>query len=164
MLLSGGKLKTFGRMAPLVLLLATTLGPWFIDSHPATEATCAAPYIWQGNGFCACRVTFLAAIEQAIEPGHSGLWLLSLPPVLPLFSTLLLRLSGERRWLWIGHLAAWGLAAVYALFLFVGYWYRHPALILWGAGVGGGVAVVSLAGEMLLRKSPARPASPGRVL
>lgn len=153
-MLRSGKLKTVDRLAPLVFVLLTTPGPWFIDSHPATEESCSEPFIWQGNGYCACQVSFLAAIGQAVKPGHTALWLLALPPALPFLSTLLLSLGGERRWLWLCHLAAWGLAAVYSLFLFVGYWYRHPALTLWGAGVCGAVAVAILAGETLLGKSP----------
>jgi len=149
-----GKPKTVGRVAALVLLLVTTMGPWFIDSHPATEESCAPPLVWQGNGYCACLVAFMAAIGQAVKPGHSGLWLLFLPPALPILSTLLLLLSGERRWLWVCHLAAWGLAAIYSLFLFVVYWYRHPALILWGAGLCGVVAAAMLVGEILVGKSP----------
>ena len=32
-----GKLKTVGRVASLILLLVTLMGPWFIDTHPALE-------------------------------------------------------------------------------------------------------------------------------
>lgn len=159
-MLQVGKLKTIGRVASMILLLMSTMGPWFTDSHPATEETCFHPLVWQGNGYCTCLVSFMAAIGQAIKPGHSGLWLLCLPPVLPFLSTLLLLLSGERRWLWGSHLAAWGLVAIYSLFLFVGYWYRHPELILWGAGLCGGVAVAMLAGEILVGKPPTLNESP----
>lgn len=149
-----GKLKSGGRVASLILLLMTTMSPWFIDSHPATEESCSPPLIWQGNGYCACLVSFVATIGQAVKPGHSALWLLSLPPALPFISTLLLLLRGERRWLWFSHLVAWGFVAFYSIFLFVGYWIRHPALILWGAGLCGAVAVTILAGEILVRKIP----------
>lgn len=160
MLLQIGKLKTIGRVAPLVLLLVTMTGPWFIDSHPATEDTCSPPLVWQGNGYCACLVSFMSAIRQAVKPGHSALWLASLPLALPFLTTPFLILSGERRWLRVCHLAAWGLIAIYPLFLFVAYWYRHPALILWGAGLCGVVAVATLAGEILVGKSPTRNESP----
>lgn len=151
------RLKTVGRVASLVLLLATAIGPWFIDSHPATEATCAPPLVWQGNGYCACLVSLKATFEQAVKPGHSGLWILCLPPVLPFLSTLLLLLGGERRWLRVFHLAAWGLVAAYSLFLFVAYWLRHPALVQWGAGLYGVVAVTTLVGEIAVGKSPTLP-------
>ena len=149
-----GELKTIGRIASLVLLLATMFGPWFIDSHPATAETCLPPLVWQGNGLCACLVSFIATISLAVKPEHHALWVLCLLPMLPFLSTLLLLVGGERRRLWVFHVTAWGLAAVYSLFLFVAYWYRNPALILWGAGLGGVVAVAMLVGEILVRKSP----------
>ena len=148
-----GKQKTVGRFASLVLLLVATMGPWFIDNHPATEESCSPPLVWQGNGYCACLVSFMETLGLAFLPGHHLLWLGCLPPALPFLSTLLLILSRERQWLWVCHLAAWGLVAIYSLFLFVGYWYRHPALILWGAGLCGVVAFATLVGEILLGKS-----------
>ena len=160
MMLQISKLKTVGRIAPLVLLLVTMIRPWFIDSHPATEETCSPPLVWQGNGYCACLVSFMSAIRQAVKPGHSALWLVCLPLALPFLSTLFLLLSGERRWLRVYHLAAWGLLAICSLFLFVAYWYRQPALILWGAGLCGVVAVATLIGEILVGKSATRNESP----
>jgi hypothetical protein len=61
-------------------------------------------------------------------------------------------------------LAAWGLVAIYSLFLFVGYWYRHPELILWGVGLCGVVAVAMLAGEILVGKPPTLNESPRSIL
>jgi hypothetical protein len=155
-----GKPKTVGRVASLILLLMTTMGPWFIDNHPATEESCSPPLVWQSNGYCACLVSFMATIGLAVKPGHIALWLLCLPPALPFLSTLLLLLGGERRWLWVCHLAAWGVVAIYSLFLFVGYWYRHPALILWGAGLCGVVAITILVGEILVGKHTTLNESP----
>jgi hypothetical protein len=160
MMAQTGRRKTIGRIAPLVLLLVTMIGPWFIDNHPATEETCSPPLVWQGNGYCACLVSFTSTIRQAVKPGHSVLWLACLPLALPFLTTPVLLLSGERRWLRVCHLAAWGVVAIYSLFLFVRYWYRHPALILWGAGLCGLVAVATLAGEILVVKSPTRNESP----
>ena len=145
-------LKNVIRVASLVFLLVAMMGPWFADSHPATEETCSDPLVWLGNGYCACRVSFTAFVEDLIS-GLSSLWLLCLPPVLPILSTLLLLLSGERRWLWVCHVTAWGLAAIYSLLWFVGIWYAHQgALILWGAGLGGVVAVATLVGEILIAR------------
>ena len=155
-----GRLKTVGRVASLVLLLVTMMGPWFIDTHPATEESCSPPLVWLGNGYCACLVSFMATTRMARSPGQSLLWLLCLPPALPFLSTLLLLLSGERRRLWVCHLTAWGLVAIYSLFMFVGRWYSHPALVLWGAGLGGVVAVATLVGEILVGKSPILNESP----
>jgi hypothetical protein len=155
-----GKLKTVGRVASLVLLLVTMMGPWFIDTHPATEESCSPPLVWLGNGYCACLVSYMATLRLAVVPGHRLLCLLYLPPALPFLSTLLLLLSGERRRLWVCHLTAWGLVGIYSLFMFVARWYSHPALILWGAGLGGVVAVAILVGEILVGKSPILNESP----
>jgi hypothetical protein len=148
-----GKLKTVGRAASLILLLVTLMGPWFIDTHPALEESCTPPLVWLGNGYCACLVSFMAALRLAVVPGHSLLWLACLPLALPSLSTLLLLLSENRQSLLIFHFAAWGIVACYSLLMFVGRWYAHPVLILWGAGLGGVVAVAVLAGETLVAKS-----------
>jgi hypothetical protein len=160
-MLGVGKLKTVGRVASLVLLLVATMGPWFMDSHPATEETCSPPLVWLGNGYCACLVSFMASLRMATWTGHSVLWLLCLPPALPFLSTLLLIVLGrERQWLWVCHLTAWGLVAIYSLFIHVFIWYWHRALILWGAGLSGVVAVAILVGEILVGKSPTLNESP----
>jgi len=155
-----GKLKTVGRVIPLVLLLVTMMGPWFIDTHPATEDSCSPPLVWLGNGYCACLVSFMAALKLSFSPGHHMLWLVCLLPALPFLSTLLLLLNGVRRQLWLFHLTAWGLVAIYSLTMFIGRWYSHPALIIWGAGLGGVVAVATLVGEILAGKSPTLNESP----
>ena len=151
-MLQVSKLKTVGRVVFLVFLLATTMGPWIADGHPATEETCSPPLVWLGDGYCACLITFVAYVEYSIS-GENAVWLLCLPPALPVLSTLLLLLIGERRWPWVSHLTAWGLVAIYALLLFFGLWYAHRGvLILWGAGLGGVVAVAILVGEMLIAR------------
>jgi hypothetical protein len=159
-----GKLKTVARVASLILLLVTLMGPWFIDTHPAIEESCSSPLVWLGNGYCACFVSFMAALRLAVVPGHSLLWLACLPLVLPSLSTLLLLLSEEHQSLLVFHFAAWGVAACYSLLMFVGRWYSHPALILWGAGLGGVVAVAVLAGETLVSKSNILADSPSRIV
>ncbi len=152
------RLKTLGRAASLVLLVATTLGPWLTDFHPATEAACQAPLIWVGDGHCACLVSLMSALMQALRPGHSTLLLFGLPPALPFATSLYFLAGGEGRFARSCHLAAWGLAAVFSLFLFVGIWVSYPQIKLWGAGLCSGLSVVVLAGEILvdrLRLSPA---------
>lgn len=144
------KPKIVGRVVSMVFLLAAMIGPWFADSHPATEETCPPPLVWLGDGYCACRISFTAFVEDVIS-GQNSLWLLCLPPALPILSTLLLLLIGERRWLWVCHLTAWGLAAIYSLLWFVGVWCAHRGvLVLWGAGLGGVVGVATLVWEILM--------------
>ncbi len=149
------QIRTVGRAAALALLLAAAMGPWFADRHPATEETCRPPLVWIGNGYCACLVSYMAYVQDSIS-GHNSIWLLCLPPALPLLSTLLLLLIGERRWLWVSHLTAWGLAAIHALFLFIvggnWDWCSHRVLILWGAGLCGVAAVAILVLEILSKK------------
>jgi hypothetical protein len=148
------KQKTVGRVAALGFLLVAMMGPWFADSHPATEETCAEPLIWLGNGLCACLVSFIDFVQVAAT-SQSSMWILCLPPALPVLSTLLLLLMGERQWLWVFHLAAWGLVAVYSLFLFfVGNLYT------WGDGLGAVVAAAVLVGEILIARHPPNAALP----
>lgn len=155
-----GKLKTIGRVASLVLLLVTMLGPWFIDTHPATEDTCSSPLVWMGNGYCACLVTFTAALRLAVNPGHHMLWLVCLPLALPFISTLLLLLGSVGRQLQVCHLTAWGIVAFYSLMMFIARWLSNPELVIWGAGFGGIVAIVTLVSEILVDRSPRFKVSP----
>jgi len=124
-------------------------------SHPATEESCSRPpapglrpLVWLGGGYCACLITLKEYVEGALY-GRDVMWLLCLPPTLPVLSTLLLLLIGERRWPWVSHLTAWGLVAIYALLWFVGVWYAYRGvLVLWGAGLGGVVAVTIMVVEL----------------
>ena len=145
-------LKTVGRAAALLLLLVAMMGPWFIDSHPATEESCSPPLVWLGNGLCACLVTFVGSWVP-ISADQSLLWVLWLLPMLPFLSTILLIVGRGQHYLWIFHLFAWGLTAVFSLFFFLRLmWSSHFLLILWGAGFGGMLAVAVLAGEIWSRK------------
>jgi hypothetical protein len=86
------------------------------------------------------------------------LFVLCLPAALPFVSTLFLLFGGERRGVWGGHLAAWGLAGAYALIWFAGIWYIHRVIWLWGAGLCVIVAVATLAGEVVAARGNRREA------
>jgi len=144
-------LKTVIRLASLLLLLVASMGPWFADSHPATEQTCADPLVWLGDGHCACLISILAYVG-AIIAGQNLMWFLVLPPALPFLSTLFLLLIGDRCWLWVCHLTAWGLAAIHALFFFLANWISYRELFLWGAGLGSLAAVATLVWELRLAR------------
>jgi hypothetical protein len=152
------KWKAVGRVAALLLLLVAMTGPWLIDTHPATEESCSAPLVWLGDGQCACLVSFVASWAP-ISADQSPLWVMLLLPTLPFLSTMLLILGRGQRYLWIFHLFAWGLTAVFSLFIFIlVIWSSHFLLSLWGAGTGGMLAVAVLAGEILTAKRlPDRP-------
>jgi hypothetical protein len=145
-------LKTIFRLAAVVLLLVSMMGPWFYDSHPSTEESCSAPLVWLGSGHCACLVSLIAAFWASLVSGQGYLWLLCLLLALPFLSTMLLLLGRERRFLRNFHWTAWGLTAAFSLFLFVGIWYSNRLLILWGAGLSSMVAVAMLAGEILITR------------
>ena len=140
------KLTAAGRVVSMVFLLVATMGPWFADSHPATEETCSDPLIWMGNGHCACLMSFIDFVE-VVTSTQSSLWILCLPPALPFLSTLLLLLIGERQWLWVCHLTAWGLVAIYSLFFFI-----VGNLYTWGDVLGSVVAIAILVGEILIAR------------
>lgn len=144
--------KIAARLAALMLLLAAMFGPWFYDSHPAAAETCQPPLVWLGGGLCACLVSLFSAIPASLVSGGSLLWLVCLLPGLPFFSTLLLLLFGQPRKVWILHLAALGLAAALALFLFIGVWLSDREVILWGAGLYGAVTAIMLVGEVLVNR------------
>jgi hypothetical protein len=143
-------LKTARRWAGLLLMVVAALGPWFVDTHPATEARCSPPLVWVGDGYCACLESLAAALGRAANLGESAplLLVLCLPAVLPFFSTLFLLFGGERRGVWASHLAAWGLAGVYALIWFAGIWYLYRVIWLWGAGLCVIASAATLAGEV----------------
>jgi len=175
-------IKTVGRVAALVLLLVAMMGPWFCDSHPATQESCSTPLVWLGNGYCACLESLMSWLGHGFGPGgmlaemvSGGLRLdaggiannvtmliMSFLPLLPFLSTLLLFVGGKRRGLWVFHLVAWGLAAaVSAFFLVACWWQGEGRLRVWGAGLCGVVAVAMLVGEILAaRLRPGREARP----
>lgn len=154
-------LKTAVRLAGLLLLVVAALGPWFVDTHPATEETCSAPLVWVGKGYCACLQTPAAALGQAVHLGESArlLLILCLPVALPFVSTLLLLLCGERRGWRAVHLAAWGLVGVYALIWFGGLLYLYRVIWVWGAGLGVVVAAAMLAWEAVTARRNRRTAA-----
>lgn len=148
-----GKLKAVGRLAALVLLSVAMMGPWIIDNHPATEENCSAPFVYRGDGLCACLWTFSEAFLQSfkLDPSQGIINLLIfLLPTLPFFSTVLLIFGKGRRSLWIFHLIAWGLTAALSLLLFFGIWLDR--VFLWGAGLGSLLSVAMLTGELLVAK------------
>jgi len=139
--------KTLVRLAALGLLLLSSLGPWFKDTHPATQERCKPPLVWYGDERCACIITLTMLYTTA---GDSSNWGLCIPPLLPVIFTSLLLLGRNHRILWYFHLTAWFLLAVYSLFFFIINLPLIKFLFLWGAGLCGTVAVLLLAWEILI--------------
>jgi len=156
-------LKTVGRVAALALLLMAMAGPWTLDTHTAQEEACSAPLVWLGDGHCACKVSLWTLIGVSVKWGNDGLFWLLLLPGLPFLSTMLLILGGERRWPWVCHLTAWGLAAILSIVALVAHW-RHVGAVsfrLWGVWLCAVAAIAVLAEEILAaRRRPGREASP----
>jgi hypothetical protein len=136
------------RVAALALLLVGLMGPWFFDSHPATEETCPPPLVWVGNGLCACLDSVMELLVRVVA-GESSLWLMCLIPMLPFLSTLMLILGRGRKALWVIHVIAWGLTALFSLFFYLlGIGSADILLRIWGAGFSSLLAVAVLAGEI----------------
>ena len=158
-ILSSDRIRARQGVAALLLLLVAMMGPWFTDSHPATEESCSAPLVWLGSGHCACLVSLMAAFRESFRPGQ----VLCLLLALPFLSTLLLLLGRERRYLWVSHLTAWGLAAILSIVALVAHW-RHVGAVsfrLWGVWLCAVAAIAVLAEEILAaRRRPGREASP----
>ncbi len=139
------------RLTTLALLFISMFGPWFYDSHPATEAMCSAPLIWLGDGACACLVSLMTGFSVSVGYDRSTIWLY-LPPMLPFLSTLLLFLSRENPALRSIHWIVIGLVIIYSLFFFIGMWFSHHELILWGAGLYGLVGLCALVTEIWITR------------
>lgn len=145
--------QTAIRVAALALLLVALLGPWAFDTHPSTQQDCPAPLVWLGGGRCACLVAplpLLALLLQMDPFGIAGAVWLILLLLLPFLSTPLL-LVAERRWPRALHLAAWGLAAAMAAFVFIRHWPLRGVLTLrlWGVWLCLAVSIAALAAEIL---------------
>jgi hypothetical protein len=142
------KMKTVGRVAALALLLVGLMGPWFFDSHPATEETCLPPLVWRGDGLCACLDSVIEMLVRVVRGGNS-VWLMCLIPALPFLSTPLLMLGRGRKAWWVIHIIAWGLTALFSLFFYLlGIGSGDIYLRIWGAGLSSLLAVAMLAGEI----------------
>ncbi len=146
-------IKIFGRVGTLAVFLISFTGPWLIDSHPSTQERCLPPLVWLGNNMCACLITLLAAIKQSVTYGPPGLLVLSLLPLLPFLTTVLIFAGKERRFFSILHMVVLGLVStMYSLFLFIRLWVSHPVLFLWGAGLYGLVSISLLVFEILITR------------
>jgi hypothetical protein len=143
--------KTAWPVAALALLLEAMAGSWTLDTHAESRETCLSPLVYLGEGRCACKISLWTLIGVSVQWGRDRLaWLLFLPG-LPLLSTLLVHLGGERRWARVFHLAVSGLVLTLAVVAAVAQWLQHAAvsLVLWGIWLCAAVAVAALACEVL---------------
>lgn len=160
--------KGVWRVAILVVALVAIMGPWNFEliSVPS-EYSCSAPFIRLDDDFCGTPASgmgiLLGLVRQFIYAsaemvtGAMGLvewarWavfsLFLFPLVLPLFSTLLLILRGDRRGRQAFNVAAWGLAS--GVILLIGtYWYSRLFWAAWGFWLYIGLTASALILEVL---------------
>lgn len=162
-------LKTAGRMAALILLLVALVGPWFFELiNVPSEYPCSAPNFRLEGDYCGSPMSVMWLLGAAVsvpsrmvvelvsggtvqsEPRELAICLLLLL-MLPFLSTLLILLGGERRLVF--HLTALGLAAAFSIFWLAAGWHGGVSLRLWGTWLYAGVAVATLAGEVLVARS-----------
>lgn len=152
------RIQIVRRLAGLLLLAVAPL-PWFMEEHPSAQESCLPPLVWLGEGRCACRPSLVSAFGEGVKPGQHAALVLLLPPALAVAATLLLLLAGERRGVRAVYLAAWGLAGAYSFLLFIGHWFiSHGRAWLWGAALGGLIAVAMVAWEVLAARANRRKA------
>jgi hypothetical protein len=168
------KHKSVWRVAALILLLVSVLGPWTYTSDGVPPAEwCRDPYILLADGHCVSLVSggrvfaFAAAVLPSmaaqlaaggdVVAGRTREFLgvllfvvLLLLLVQPLVSTLLLILRGDRRSLRVYNIVAWGIAAALSGVLLALLCPSGLSLRLWGLWLYLAVAVCALALELLL--------------
>ncbi|HQU37277.1 MAG TPA: hypothetical protein PLR65_11905 [Anaerolineales bacterium] len=139
------------RAGALILFVVALLGPWTFDviNVPA-EYECSEPFIRLSGDFCGMPMS-----------GFQFLWLwivigLSIPFLLPFFTTLLLLWKKDARRLRTIHLIAWALALILALVIFIGQT-NDPIIRLWGLWLYILLAVGAILIEYLASKN--NPAS-----
>jgi len=165
--------KRTWRLFALGLLVVALAGPWgFERLHVPAEYACQPPSVRLEGDFCgyplsgfwnlgaitgeftyrlAGRLTGEVAGADLLPVG--GIMLGAMIIILPILSTCLLILAGERRSMQIFNLAAWGLAFVISVTIGV----SAPAnayRALWGLCLYGGLAAIMLVMEgLMMRKS-----------
>jgi hypothetical protein len=165
------------RVGILVVMLVAIIGPWTFDViWVPSEYSCSAPFVRLDNSFCGIPLTgirlfrwmvegFIDASAELvtgammfIEWTREFLLCLLLPLlVLPVFSTLLLILRGDRWRRQVFNIAAWGLAGGVGLLIGTS---SHPRLfwVLWGIWLYIGLAAGALILEVLTLAAGRRPA------
>jgi hypothetical protein len=166
--------KNIWRVAIFTLLIVAIIGPWWFDQiYVPSKYTCSSPFIRLRDDFCGKPMSgiwifvILATrpIELVVEMvnGTTGitdsvyailkffLYLtLVLLLVLPLFTTWLLILRGDRKRQQIFHIGAWGLAVCAGVLMGINTSGHHWSWALWGPWLYIELAVGALILEMLI--------------
>ena len=164
------------RVAILALLIVSLLGPWMFDRiFVPVEYMCSPPNIRLGGDFCGVPVSgfqffglFVGGFFQMILELISGtfgnrsrelLVGLSILPLIPFFTSLLLSWKQDPRRLPKINLIAWILALIPTLTIFI-IQIKDQIIRLWGLWLYILVAVSAIIFETLLLKRKTDGASP----
>jgi hypothetical protein len=164
--------RNFIRSILLIFFLLSMMGPWMYDLiHVPAEYDCDKPFIrlegdfcgypmsgfeffkWFGGGFIGMLASLVTG--ETIFPDRIREFFfvsLSLFPMLPFFSTLLLMWRKDPRRLQTINLAAWILALIPPLFIFI-FQLRDQAFRLWGLWLYILVAIGAFVIEILFQKA-----------
>ena len=167
--------KNVWRAAILVVALVAIMGPWIHDRiFVPSDYTCSAPNVRLDENFCGIPLTGVwlfrmmvdvivyASVGLVTGTMALGEWareflysLVLFLLLLPLFSSLLLILRGDRRRRQVFNIAAWVLAAGIGLLLGI-FNYPNKFWLLWGLWTFIGLAIIALILEVLtLRRQEA---------
>lgn len=136
------------RVSVLLLLVVALLGPWTFDTvNVPREFACSAPFIRLDGDFCGVPISgvqflqlwvvgFFYMIFELITGEFTGsarefLLGLSILPLIPFLTTLLLLWKKDARQYRTAHLVAWALALLLAL-AFMLLQTQDPLIPLWG--------------------------------
>ena len=136
------------RAGVLILFVIALLGPWTFDQiNVPAEYDCSAPFIRLNGDFCGMPMSglqflwlwvggFFYMLFELIRGRFTGqgsefFFGLSILPLIPFFTTLLLLWKKDARQFRIVHLVAWVLALILALVIFIPQ-INDPIARLWG--------------------------------
>jgi len=153
-----------------VLLLVAIAAPWWLDLvFVPGKYPCSSPFIRVRDNFCGIPMSgvwifvglanrFIEIIKEIvtgetviINPVDAILkfflyCLFVLIPVLPLFTTWLLILCGDRKRIQIFHIGSWSLGVLFVIYIFGFHWSSS----LWGLWLYIGLGVGALILEILI--------------
>lgn len=166
--------RNLWRVAIFMLSLVAIMGPWWYDLiFVPSKYTCTSPVIRLKDDYCGMPVSgvwifisfasqFIILVVEMIK-GATDISdsvhalrniflyiLLLLILVLPLFSTWLLILRGDRNHQQTFHILAWGFSAGVGVFWVIEISRFHWSWALWGLWLYIGLAVVALVLEILM--------------
>lgn len=157
------------RAGVLILFVIALLGPWTFDlANVPAEYDCSAPFIRLNDDFCGTPLSGLQIFKPMVGgffymlfelitgrftgQGSEFFFGLSILPLIPFFTTLLLLWKKDTRRLRTAHLVAWVLALILTLVIFIAQ-INDPVTRLWGLWLYILLAVGAIVIEYLAAKN-----------